>query len=153
MGVGLNGLSSGSNSKIFLKTIIVKTKDEEAIGVIEDNCSTHNNITHQKGEELKLKGLHVMLESEGINSTKQIDSKIYQVPVRDIKNDIHYLECYRLQEITKDSVPFDPKKYKLICDKLEVKSSQVKRPTTVHCIISAKLNHLVSDKVIMNYFT
>ena len=83
--------------------MFVKTEGDELSGVIEDNCSTHNYITRQREEELKLKGLHVVLEIEGINSTKQIDSKIYQDPIRDIKNNVHYLKCYGLKEITKRS--------------------------------------------------
>ena len=40
----------------MLKTLFVKGKDfHQTIGVIEDNCSTDDYITHSKAEELKLK--------------------------------------------------------------------------------------------------
>ena len=65
---------------------------EPKIGVIEDNCSTDNYITHQKGKKLKLVGVDVVLEIEGINSTKVINSKIYQVPIRDVRKKLHYIE-------------------------------------------------------------
>ena len=85
------------DSEIILKTMVVRTNNGESIEVIEDNCSTDNYITHQKAKELKLEGVDVLLEIEGINSTKVIKSKIYQVPIRDVRKKLHYIECYGLE--------------------------------------------------------
>ena len=66
----------------MLKTMIVKAKNSKfSIGVIEDNCSTDSFVTHQKAAQLKLKGIDVNLEIEGINTTETIESKIYVVPI------------------------------------------------------------------------
>ena len=51
-----------------------------------------------------------MLEIKGINSTKLISSKIYRVHIKDGKVNIHYIECYGLEEITKDTRPIHPGK-------------------------------------------
>ena len=40
-----------------------------------------------------LEGEDVVLEIKGINSTRLINYKIYQVPVRDVKKNFHYIEC------------------------------------------------------------
>ena len=58
----------------------------------------------------------MVLEIEGINSTKLVNSKINRVPVRDVKNNFHYIECYRLEQIMKDAGPIGPGEYRKICD-------------------------------------
>ena len=133
----------------MLKTLFVKTKDRKSsISVIEDNCSTDSFITFEKAEELGLEGTNVTLEIEGINTTERIDSKVYQVPVRDKGGKIHFIECYGLSEITKSSPLPNPEVYEKICKSLQVDSSTVKRPSNIDLLLSAKHNNLMSDNVV-----
>ena len=140
-------------NEVMLKTLFVKGKDfHQTIGVIEDNCSTDDYITHSKAEELKLKPVcDIVLEIEGINSVRQIDSSIYKVPIRDRKKNLHFIECYGLDEITKDPSPPDPTEYRLICESLGVKPTNVQRPKKIDMLLSAKSNHLMSDHVIKTH--
>ena len=78
--------SSSCDSEVLLKTLLVNRRNSnQVLGVIEDNCSTDNYVTHNKAKELKLKGTDINLEIEGINTTQIIDSKVFQVPLRDKK--------------------------------------------------------------------
>ena len=70
------------------------------------------------------------------------------MPIRDIKKNFHYIECHGLEEITKDPRPIHPRKYRKIFDKFGIKPSEVKWPDVIHCMISTKSNHLMSDKVV-----
>ena len=143
--------SAGTDSnvpEVLLKTLIVNgEKDGQKLGVMEDNCSTDNYITHSKAKELKLKGEDIVLRIEGINSTKEIQTKIYKVPIRDKKQKLHVLECYGLKNIASDSVLPDVESYKLLCKNFNVSPSQVKRPTTIDLLLSSKSNYLMSDDV------
>ena len=64
-------------------------------------------------------GEDIVLRIEGINSTKEIQTKIYKVPIRDKK----------------------------LCKNFNVSPSQVKRPTTIDLLLSSKSNYLMSDEV------
>ena len=138
--------------EVLLKTLIVNgEKDGQKLGVMEDNCSTDNYITHSKAKELKLMGEDIVLRIEGINSTKEIQTKIYKVPIWDKKQKLHVLECYGLKNIASDSVLPDVESYKLLCKNFNVSTSQVKRPTTIDLLLSSKSNYLMSDKVYKSY--
>ena len=145
--------SSTDPNHVMLKTIFVKTLDpNQLIGVIEDNCSTDDYITHAKAKELKLKSVcDIVLEIEGINSVKQIDSKVYRVPLQDKKNNLHFVECYGLNEITKESTPSNLEKYNTICKALGVKPKNVQRPRQIDMLLSAKSNYLMSDNVLRSH--
>ena len=141
--------SSSSSAEVLLKTMFVDGKDaKHSLGVIEDNCSTDNYITYDKAVELNLKGVDITLEIEGINTTKIIESKIYQVPIRDKNKDLHIIECYGLSEIAKDSPPPDMESYSNLCNSFGVDISEVRRPRKIDLLLSAKSNHLMSDKVL-----
>ena len=141
--------SSSSTAEVLLKTMIIDGKNaSQSLGVIEDNCSTDNYITYDKANELKLKGLSITLEIEGINTTKVIDSKIYQVPIRDKKKNLHIIECYGLEEIAKDSPTPDMESYTKLCNTFGVDVTEVRRPRKIDLLLSAKSNHLMSDKVL-----
>ena len=141
--------SSSSDSDILLKTLIVGTnKPNVNLGVMEDNCSTDNYITFSAAKKLKLKGPDVVLEIEGINSTKLVDSKIFKVPICDKENHLHFVECYGLKEIAKDSVPPSKVVYQKLCKLLDVDPKTVERPGKIDLLLSARSNHLMSDEVI-----
>ena len=138
--------------EVLLKTLIVQgEKPGQKLGVMEDNCSTDNYVTHSKAKELKLKGKNVVLRIEGINSVKEIKTKIYKVQIRDKKQKLHVLECYGLKNIASDAILPDVESYKLLCKNFNVSTSQVKRPTTIDLLLSSKSNYLMSDKVYKSY--
>ena len=89
-----------------------------------------------------------MLEIEGINSTKTIDSKIYDVPIRDQKKNLHYVQCYGIKSISEVSHVPSPEVYKEICERLQVAPSKVKRPASIDMLLSARSNYLMSDRVL-----
>ena len=88
----------------------------------------------------------MVLEIEGINSSRLSYSKIYQVNVRDTRKNLHYLECYGLEEIMRDYNSIKSRKYMMICNRFGIKPSEVKRPDAIHCMISTKCNHLISKR-------
>ena len=96
-------------SHVMLKTMFVDSIDPgQTIGIIEDNCSTDDYITHSKAQEMRLKPVcDIVLEIAGINSVKQLASKVYQVPLLDKKKNLHFVECYGLDEITRESLPLN----------------------------------------------
>ena len=78
---------------MLLKTFLVSGRDStHFLGVVEDNCSTDNYLTHDKAKEMRLKGVDISLEIEGINATKIVDLKVYQVPLRDTTGRLHFIE-------------------------------------------------------------
>ena len=140
--------SSSNGSEVLLKTLIVKgEKHGQNIGVMEDNCSTDNYITHSKAREMKLKGDDILLRIEGINSVKEIDSKVYRVPIRDTKKQLHYIECYGLKDIASDAILPDKASYNKLCGKFNVKPTHVQRPIRIDLLLSTKSNYLMSDSV------
>ena len=110
-------------SDVLLKTLKVKTeKPGRLLGVLEDNASTDNYILEATAIELNLKPIRdIVLEIEGINSTKRINSKVYWVPLVDVKKRVHYVKCYSLEKITEDSQPINSEIYRKICKKVKVR--------------------------------
>ena len=141
--------TSLSSSNVMLKTMYVPTADQSLrIGVMEDNCSTDSFVTFKIAKLLGLEGDDINLEVEGINTTEQIKSKVYKVPIRDKGGNIHKIECYGLKEITKaSSQPNND--YNRICKSFNISPCQIQRPDDIHLLLSAKDNHLMSDRVVM----
>ena len=73
--------------KVLLKTHIIKdSKLGLEIGVLEDNGSTSNYVTHYMAEKMNLKGIDIKLKVEGINSIKEIETKAKNKPNQSCKN-------------------------------------------------------------------
>ena len=142
--------SARSNShQVLLKTLIVKSgKSNVNISIMEDNCSTDNYITHSKAKQLKLKGTDIKLQIEGINSVKEIDSKVYQVPIRDKSKVKHLVECFGLDSIASDAILPDPDSYEDLCRKFDVSVDCVRRPVKIDMLLSAKSQYLMSRNII-----
>ena len=136
-------------SDVLLKTLKVKTeKPGRLLGVLEDNASTDNYILEATAIELNLKPIRdIVLEIEGINSTKRINSKVYWVPLVDVKKRVHYVKCYALEKITEDSQPINSEIYRKICKKVKVDPGRVPRPVTIDVLLSTRSNYLMSNKV------
>ena len=137
-------------AEVLLKTLFVSSKSHKhQLKMMEDNASTDSYVTFEAVEELNLKPVsEVVLEIEGINSTKVIDSKIYNVPVRDYKKNLHYIPCYGIESITDVARLPDPEVYDGICRRLRVSPSKVRRPASIDLLLSARSNFLMSDQVL-----
>ena len=137
--------------KSLVKTLIVKGKtEEEDLGIMEDNCSTDSFVLTVKAEQLDLCGEPVTLALEGINETKRLETKLYKVPIQDKNGKVHYVDAYGLDEISKEGELPDPQEYELLCKKFNVDPEDVKKPSVIHVLLSARDNYLMSDEVVDN---
>ena len=140
--------SSGSNGQdVLLKTMFVRCEGtSRKVGLMQDSASTDNYVADKLVKDLDIKPIaNVVLEIEGINETKTVDSKVYLVPLIDKRGNVRKIECYSLPEITADSKPIDKKNYREICKKLSVDPGSVKRPQKIDILLSARSTHLMSD--------
>ena len=136
-------------NRVLLKTHIVSGgKDGHKIGVLEDNGSTANYVTHDLANEMNLKGQYIKLKVEGINTVKEFDSKIYWVPLKDKWGKLHLIQCYGLEKIASDAILPEQESYQNLCRKFSVFDSQVKRPVKIDLLLSGKSIHLMSDRVV-----
>ena len=142
--------TAAAGAEVLLKTLIVPTMSHRRmLSVMEDNASTDSYVTFEAVNDLKLRPVgEVVLEIEGINSTKTIDSKIYDVPIRDRKKNLHYVQCYGIKSISEVSHVPSPEVYREICERLQVAPSKVKRPASIDVLLSARSNYLMSDRVL-----
>ena len=144
-----SSLHFSSSSKSLVKTLIVRGRtDDELISVMEDNCSTDSFVRIGKAEEMKLKGEPVVLELEGINETKRMETQLYHVPVQDKLGNIHKVSCYGLPEIAKEADQPDETEYRELCRKFNVDPSEVQKPEQIDLLLSSKDNFLMSDTVV-----
>ena len=145
-----SSLSSKSSSNVLLKSMIVSSRSGgKELNVLEDNCSTDNYISYSAVKKLKLKPLcDVILQIEGINCVKKLDSSLYMVPVTKLDGHLEYVECYGLEKITENNTPLDPNKYANICSELGISPGEVRRPEKIDMLLSTKSSHLMSDEVL-----
>lgn len=137
------------SSDVLLKTMIVEIgRSGKKAGLMEDNGSTDNYVTKEAVAEHKFKKeADVLLQIEGINSTKTIDSAVYRVPLMDTTGKVHNIECYALDEITEEIAPINSLKYGKMCSQLNIRPGQVKRPVKIDILLSSRSNFLMSEKV------
>ena len=123
-------------SKSLVKAHFVKgwTQDEDLGG------STNSFVRSKKAKNMHFIGWPVILSLEGINKTKHIQSKIYEVPIRDKPGILHLATCYGLEEIASDCEVPAAYEYEELCDKFRVKPREVRRPRQIDVLISAKDN-------------
>ena len=124
--------------------------EEEDLGIMEDNCSTDSFVLTVKAEQLDLCGEPVTLALEGINETKRLETKLYKVPIQDKNGKVHYVDAYGLDEISKEGELPDPQEYEQLCKKFNVDPEDVKKPSVIHVLLSARDNYLMSDEVVDN---
>ena len=64
-------------------------------GTLLYNCSTDHYITNAMARKHKFVGEEVELLVEGIGGeTTKVESKIYQVPIKEKSGEVHFIECY-----------------------------------------------------------
>ena len=138
-----------SCAKALIKTLFVRGRsDDELLGLMEDGGSTDNFIRIEKAKEMKLRGEPVVLNLEGINDTKRVDTYTYEVPIQDRFGRTHCIECYGLEEIASEAEVPEPGDYRRLCDKFKIDPEQVKRPRQIDILLSARDNFLMSDEVV-----
>ena len=138
--------------KVLLRTHLVKdVKLGLEIGVLEDNGSTSNYVTHDMAEKMNLKGNDIKLKIEGINTIKEIDTKAYWVPIQDKWGKLHLIQCYGLDKIATDAIVPDHESYKNLCRKFSVSVSQVQRPIKIDLLLSSRTNYLMSSKLVKTF--
>ena len=139
--------TTSSCYKSLVKTLIVKGKADEEIGVMEDPGSTDSFVLTARARGWKLKGEPLVLQLEGINETKRVETELFKVPIRDKFGKLHYVECYGLDEISSCELP-DQNDYAKLCEKFKVSPDDVRRPPNIDLLLSVKDNFLMSDTVV-----
>ena len=92
-------ISTSLKTPVIVHALFVKTL-KGRLGTLLDNCSTDHYITNDMARRHKLKGEEVELLVEGIGGeTTKVESKIYQVPIKDKFGQLHTIECYGMDVI------------------------------------------------------
>ena len=138
-------MSTSLETPVIVHAMFVKTL-KGMFGTLLDNCSTDHYITNDMARKHKLRGEEVELLVEGIGgeSTK-VDSKIYQVPIKDKFGTLHTIECYGMDVIATPAKPPEAASYSELCDKFGVSPEEVKRPQKIDLLISMRDNYLLAD--------
>ena len=117
------------------------------LGTLLDNCSTDNYITNAMAEKYQLPGEDVELIVEGIGGeTNKVNSKIFQVPIKDKFGQEHVIECYGMDVIATPTKLPEKDSYFELCKRFKVSPQVVRRPKTIDLLISMRDNHLHADK-------
>ena len=151
--VAITAKSSKGSTKIevLLKTMFVRgAKGNQNYGLLQDNASTDNFITHSIAKAHGLEGEKVVIEIEGINDPDNpviYETKLYQVPIKTLSGEIIYIECYGLNSIATEAVLPSKEDYWALCKKFGIPSSQVRRPRRIDILLSQKEAYLMSDEV------
>ena len=84
---------------------------------------------------------------EGIGGEiNKVDSKIFQVPIKDKFGQEHVIECYGMDVIATPTKPPEKDSYAELCGRFKVSPNVVRRPKTIDLLISMRDNHLHADK-------
>merc|ERR1711895_7726 len=97
-------------------------------------------------EKYQLPGDDVKLIVEGIEGeTKKVDSKIFQVPIKDKFGQEHVIECYGMDVIATPTKLPEKDSYFELCERFKFSPKVVRRPRTIDLLISMRDNHLLAD--------
>merc|ERR1712082_578149 len=98
-------------------------------------------------EKFQLPGEDIELVVEGIGGEiNKVDSKIFQVPIKDKFGQEHVNECYGMNVIATPTKPPDKDSYFELCKRFKISPKVVRRPQTIDFLISMRDNHLHTDK-------
>lgn len=127
----------------LLYTTFVKTKGNRKLGALIDNGSTDDYILNKTAKRMKLKGHPVELVTEGFGGQEtKVCTKLYYVPIIDVKGRTHYLPCYGTEIITSDSTLPDASSYNKMCKRFGVDPNEVQRPSEIELLVSLRSGHL-----------
>ena len=76
----------------------------------------------------------------------QVDSKVYRVPVKEDNNQVHVLECFGVNIITKQATLPDAKTYEALCKKFDIPPDKVRGTRRIDLMISMRESHLLPVK-------
>ena len=118
-------------------------------GALLDNCSTDTYIVNSVARRQKLRCVQKLhLEVEGMyGEVFRVESKVYEVPVREDNNKIHVLECYGVNVISRPVGLPDTNSYAAFCKQFNVPPDKVKRPRGIDLLISMRESHLLPKRV------
>ena len=138
-------VSASLKTPVIVQALLVKTMDGN-FGTLLDNCSTDNYITNAMAEKYQLTGEDVELVVEGIGGeTNKVDSKIFQVPIKDKFGQEHVIECYGMDVIATPTKAPEKDSYSELCERFGISPKTVKRPQKIDLLISMRDNHLHAD--------
>ena len=108
-------VSAAVETPVIVQALFVQSLAGK-MGTLLDNCSIDNYITNSMARKSRLQGEQVQLMVEGIGGeTQEIDSTIYKVPIKDKHGQTHFLDCYGMDMIAKQTEPPDASSYAELC--------------------------------------
>ena len=111
------------------------------LGAMWDLCSTDDYITHKVARRLGLQGTDVELVVEGIKGVEHVErTKLYDVPVLDMKGTSSIFQCYGLDVISSAADPPDKLSYQELCGKFGIDMEEVRKPKNIDLLISMRRN-------------
>ena len=131
-----------SKPPVLLQAQFVYGPGGNKIGTLLDLCSTDDYVTHNYAKKHQLHGHQVELLVGGIgDKTTNISTIVYMVPIM-VEGKVYEFPCYDLDSITSRILPPNMESYSDLCSVFKVRSSQVKRPTSIDLLISMRQNFL-----------
>ena len=68
-------------------------------------------------------------------------TKLYKVPIM-VNGSMQIIPCYGIETITSDVSPPEPGSYNTLCQMFNIKTKNVRRPTSIDLLLSMRQNHL-----------
>ena len=138
----IRGASAGL--PVMVQTNYVKAGDGKTmLGTMWDLCSTDNYIQHKFARKLGLEGDEVELTVGVIRNIEHTEmTKLYKVPILDLKGNTHIIDCYGFDVITGPAVPPKKASYERLCHKFGIKVNEVRKPSEINLMISMRDNPL-----------
>ena len=124
---------------VMVLTQYVKGEKGQNYGTMLDHCSTDHYVTLDMVEKYNYPGEAVELLVEGIGGvTDRVETWLFKVPIKDKYGAEHVLDCYGLPVIASAAEPPDEERYRNLCSKFDIDSSQVRRPRQIDLLISMR---------------
>ena len=127
---------------MMVQTSFVSTgRGMKKLGAMWDLCSTDDYITHKVARRLGLQGTDVELVVEGIKGVEHVErTKLYDVPVLDMKGTSSIFQCYGLDVISSAADPPDKLSYQELFGKFGIGMEEVRKPKNIDLLISMRRN-------------
>ena len=97
---------------------------------------------HKYAKKMHLEGKNVDLLIEGMGGKEsRLMTKLYKVPIM-VNGSMQIIPCYGIETITSDVSPPEPGSYNTLCQMFNIKTRNVRRPTSIDLLLSMRQNHL-----------
>ena len=138
----INTTSRNSMSPVLVQAQYVAAQDGSKIGTLLDLCSTDDYVTHKYAKMMHLEGKNVDLLIEGMGGKEsRLMTKLYKVPIM-VNGSVQIIPCYGIDTITSDVSPPEPGSYNKLCQMFNIKTRNVRRPTSIDLLLSMRQNYL-----------